>query len=174
MKRVGILSLRWGTVALVGAALALPQVLRGQGPAEGVKVHGHWVIEVRNVDGTLQLRREFENALTDMGRFALSGLLTGEYTVSNWRVQTNANAGCGPPPCIIQLTVANELTGPAVLNGRFVAVSTGNVTNVTALMTRRFGTFNNAEDPFSSRSLTPPIPVQPTQTVAVTVTFSFQ
>jgi hypothetical protein len=34
------------------------------GPQEGIKVHGHWVIEVRNPDGTLSTRREFENGLS--------------------------------------------------------------------------------------------------------------
>ncbi len=33
------------------------------GPHEGIKVHGHWVIEVKNRDGSLAARREFENSL---------------------------------------------------------------------------------------------------------------
>ena len=32
------------------------------GPAEGIKVHGHWTIEVRDPDGTLVTHREFEKA----------------------------------------------------------------------------------------------------------------
>jgi hypothetical protein len=39
---------------------------RAPGMQEGVKVHGDWVIEVRNPDGKLAHRREFKNAL--MGR----------------------------------------------------------------------------------------------------------
>lgn len=33
------------------------------GQHEGIKVHGHWMIEVRNRDGQLVLRTEFENSL---------------------------------------------------------------------------------------------------------------
>jgi hypothetical protein len=32
--------------------------------AQGIKIHGHWVIDVRNPDGTLAQHRDFENALT--------------------------------------------------------------------------------------------------------------
>ena len=30
---------------------------------EGIKVHGHWTIDIRNPDGTLAQHHEFENAL---------------------------------------------------------------------------------------------------------------
>lgn len=36
----------------------------GDSRHEGIKVHGHWTIEVRNSDGTLATHREFENSLT--------------------------------------------------------------------------------------------------------------
>jgi hypothetical protein len=36
---------------------------REDGPHEGIKVHGHWVIDVRNPDGSLVTHHEFENAL---------------------------------------------------------------------------------------------------------------
>ena len=39
----------------------------GEGMHEGIKVHGHWVIEVRNPDGRLVQRRDFENSLTSVG-----------------------------------------------------------------------------------------------------------
>ena len=35
---------------------------------EGIEVHGHWTIEVRNPDGSLDERYEFENALTTTER----------------------------------------------------------------------------------------------------------
>jgi hypothetical protein len=40
----------------------VPESERATGPQEGIKVHGHWVIEVRNPDGKVATRREFENA----------------------------------------------------------------------------------------------------------------
>ncbi len=39
-----------------------------KGQSEGIKVHGHWIIEVRNPDGKVVERREFENSL-DPGGF---------------------------------------------------------------------------------------------------------
>ena len=33
------------------------------GSHQGIKVHGHWTIEVRNPDGSVATHREFENSL---------------------------------------------------------------------------------------------------------------
>ena len=41
----------------VGPAKATAPGESGQGPREGVKVHGHWVINVKNPDGTLAQHR---------------------------------------------------------------------------------------------------------------------
>src|SRR5713226_7169875 len=50
---------------------------RPGGPQEGIKVHGHWVLEVRNPDGSLASRSEFENALVPTtGTNLLAALLT--------------------------------------------------------------------------------------------------
>lgn len=38
------------------------------GRNEGIKVHGHWTIEVRDPDGRLAAHREFENSLAPSGR----------------------------------------------------------------------------------------------------------
>src|SRR2546423_15522419 len=48
-----------------------PEASPGRGQQEGIKVHGHWTIEVRNPDGTLVTHREFENALTSLGAYSL-------------------------------------------------------------------------------------------------------
>ena len=37
----------------------------------GIQIHGHWKIVVRNPDGTVATRREFENSLTYRGAFLL-------------------------------------------------------------------------------------------------------
>ena len=57
-----------------------------KGDREGIKVHGHWTIEVRNPDGSLDKHIEFENALvtsnfSDMpgGPALLFALLSGTY-----------------------------------------------------------------------------------------------
>src|SRR5947208_12840021 len=67
------------------------------GPKEGIKVHGHWTIEVRNPDGTLVTHREFENALTSDGGFALSAVLGRALTLGLWRIQLEVwGAGTSP------------------------------------------------------------------------------
>jgi hypothetical protein len=50
---------------------------RSGGPQEGIKVHGHWVIEVRNSDGTRANHVEFENALDPSGHYLLAHSLVG-------------------------------------------------------------------------------------------------
>lgn len=57
-------------VEVGAAAVASP----ADGTAEGIKLHGHWIIEVRDPDGTVVNRREFDNALTECGAAALRGL----------------------------------------------------------------------------------------------------
>jgi hypothetical protein len=56
------------------------------GQKEGIKVHGHWTIEIRNPDGTVVTRREFENALTTGGSLGLDLVLGRVFTVGNWGV----------------------------------------------------------------------------------------
>jgi len=56
------------------------------GPQEGIRVHGHWVIEVRNADGTFASRSEFENSLQPGGNVALARVLAGFESVRNWRL----------------------------------------------------------------------------------------
>jgi hypothetical protein len=46
---------------------AKPITPRGQ--SDGIKVHGHWTIEVRNPDGTLAKHSEFENSLATPSAF---------------------------------------------------------------------------------------------------------
>jgi len=54
------------------------------GRHEGIKVHGHWTIEVRNPDGTLADRREFENSLSQpTGAQILAGFLNNTGLINN-------------------------------------------------------------------------------------------
>lgn len=88
------------------APLAQPAAQTGQlsatsesaarGKHEGIKVHGHWVIDVRNPDGTLVTHHEFENSLT-LGAYFGSALLTntlGRVTaIGGWEILLVANGG---------------------------------------------------------------------------------
>lgn len=45
------------------------------GPHEGIKIHGHWSIVIKNPDGSVASRHEFENALVSSGSDMLAQLL---------------------------------------------------------------------------------------------------
>lgn len=69
------------------------------GPHEGIKVHGHWTIDVKNPDGTTVKHVEFENSLTQAtGASLLAGLLNSggsQSTLFLWSVQLG---GTNCPP----------------------------------------------------------------------------
>lgn len=54
-----------------------------------IKVHGHWVINVRNSDGTLADHRDFENslAISNGGDAFLIGLLAGYYVPGDFGIE---------------------------------------------------------------------------------------
>lgn len=66
------------------------------GSHEGIKVHGHWTIEVRNPDGTLVTHREFENSLVGPSFNLLPQILSRTLTVGFWAVLLD---GTGGGPC---------------------------------------------------------------------------
>jgi hypothetical protein len=74
------------------ASLASPEWAKATGSEngatshQGVKVHGHWVIDVRNPDGTLAQHRDFENSLVSGGQGFLVGLLSGYLTPGDWMI----------------------------------------------------------------------------------------
>lgn len=71
------------------------------GPNEGIKVHGRWVIEVRNADGSVADRREFDNAL--IGGAHLSALLARTTSVGKWAIDLRSSdpslTNTEPQPC---------------------------------------------------------------------------
>jgi len=69
------------------------------GPQEGIKVHGNWVIEVKNPDGTLADRREFKNALITDGKNSLIQFLGRQNSVGLWLITLEGT----PHPCLITL-----------------------------------------------------------------------
>jgi len=58
----------------------------GKPGQEGIKVHGHWIIDIRNPDGTLVEHRDFQNSLTSVGGYALVGLLSGQLSGGFWSI----------------------------------------------------------------------------------------
>jgi len=121
------------------------------GPKEGIKVHGHWTIEVHNPDGTLVERREFENALTDRGSSMLAVVMHRGTTVGAWMVILGSQTASVPCPgnCVISeptlttgqshnLAVTDTLstTSPAslVLAGSVTASQNGTISSVSTTL----------------------------------------
>lgn len=88
----------------------------------GIKVHGHWTLEVRDPDGSLVRHVEFENSLVgSTGSYLLAGLLTGTYSSSaqTWSITISGSPNpCsfnnGPSFCLIQSP--SFCTGPCQSN----------------------------------------------------------
>jgi hypothetical protein len=70
--------------------------ISGKPNREGIGVHGHWVIDVRNSDGKLVTHREFENSLTKSGADLLVGLLNGNFTPGDWMILLGPNNNVSP------------------------------------------------------------------------------
>lgn len=160
----------------------------------GIKVHGHWIIDVRNADGTLVAHHEFENALANhLGASTfLNGVLTRTKQVGKWAVlavdldgqplltivEPGAN---GYDPTLPVLSITAPTSGPNA--GKLVLSGNG-----TASRNAQIGTVysqnENCPPPgtagactsaygFSQRGLASAITVVQGQIVQVTVIFSF-
>jgi len=140
-------------LAVVCAALSFGQE-KGEtakpkpgGKSEGIKVHGHWVLEVRNADGTLASRREFENALLaggNVGSGMLATVLSGGASVGGWLVQltfgtftvsmTQTGVNCATLSdllCNNSLTAVLDGSGTQlILQGTSPAVGSGGSINI--------------------------------------------
>lgn len=123
------------------------------GPVEGLRVHGHWTIEVRNPDGKLVNRQEFENALSiGGGDTHLVNVLGRTRTAGTWQVRAigNVNQICESSPGVpsdcfivestdslpaggnIFKTLTATVSGSTlVLNGSVIAQRNGDVNVVT-------------------------------------------
>lgn len=77
---------------------SLEEKLSARGPKEGIVVHGHWTIVVKNPDGSIAARQEFDNALDPIvGADILTGLLSGEYVPGGFFVALYAPSGLCQP-----------------------------------------------------------------------------
>jgi len=118
---------------------------------QGIKVHGHWIIDVKNPDGTLAQHRDFENSL--VGSNDILGFLYGSEVPSDFAIYflgtTNpcnvangyycdivhnltvlpASARCGVDYCVTGLTITPTFgNSPSlVLAGNMTATQAGNI-----------------------------------------------
>jgi len=88
-------------IAVMGISfLASPAFAEGQEgtPKEGIKVHGHWKIEIFNPDGTRVSVTEFENALdSSSGASYLIQLLSGNAVHGSWGIALGQFASATQP-----------------------------------------------------------------------------
>lgn len=172
------------------------------GQHEGIKVHGHWTIEVRNPDGKLVTHREFENALDSFGGRLLAQYLARTVTVGQWNVALTAApttfyidepgpAASAPNPGTVigVLTVSVSPSGVLVLSGSGTASISATITSVfsqpsacaptiaPSMCNVASGNETGAslgDLPFlTSATLASPVAVTAGQTIAVTVNISF-
>ena len=119
--KVAVVDTNTATQTATAKPAAEPAAPKGQ--HEGITVHGHWVIEVKNPDGKLVRRVEFENSIdpgfslpngpspitVPGGASLLSGLLTGKTTpgtVGPWAIMLAGPGGLG--------NLSNQANAPCV------------------------------------------------------------
>jgi hypothetical protein len=101
---------------------------RAGGPQEGIKVHGHWSITVRNEDGSVASRTEFDNSLQFAGKNLLTNILKQNSKPGRWTVILDNLSGtkaCASgtfvafPPDVCYVTESDSL--PATFTGTNVS-----------------------------------------------------
>src|SRR5437660_9651652 len=154
---------------------------------EGIKVHGHWTIEVRGPDGRLVERRQFENALVPSTRtFAGPDVLAR--ALFNFDKGNNLQPGClncdfswritlllGSTTLVINeppLVKALPNDGTFVLSGSTRTPAGGTITKVITGLVGVDG-FISLPESFTEKSLTPGISVTTGQLIDVKVVISF-
>lgn len=180
------------TLVLLAAASAALAQEKSMG--DGIKVHGHWTIDVKNADGTPAAHYEFENALVQTGQNLLSSVLAHKGTVVGWAVllddsgglplsivaepQLQAQPPFGSPFFPTQITTPNLTATTAnpqqtVLQGSVQAASALSIATVQTVLVLQTSGQPLSGDFFSQRALPQAITVQPNQIAQVTVVFSF-
>jgi hypothetical protein len=94
-------------VALIPGTSADVRAQAPSGPREGIVVHGHWTIDIREPDGRIVSHREFENALVSSGGSLLADILARRRAAGAWKVSLGgspANAG----PCTTSSGTAED------------------------------------------------------------------
>ena len=180
-------------LAIVLLAAAAVPVAQEKAADEGIKVHGHWTIDVKNPDGTIASHHEFENALQFAGQFALSGLLSGQISAGGWAIYSQDPGGFETrliqdqgtvahlPPSITSLSNNLTVTAPTSPSGNTQAlvVLQGSAMTPSMLQIATVGTYmtdgirGGFYYTFTAHTLPQPITVAANQIVQITVVFSF-
>jgi hypothetical protein len=187
-------------VAAILTSIALMAPIRAQepterGPSEGIKVHGHWTVTVRNSDGTIATSREFENALVTGGSMALSWFLSRSATPGIWAVFVNGVPspcagiyiyGCvsqegqpgfvvsRPTDSLVKLEGSTTVDNPnASMIDRVSTQIHGCVNTVTPVQCASLTDHAPAYFSFTQATIVPSIPIRNGQIIQFSVVFSF-
>lgn len=200
-KTLGALAVVVLLAGVAGAGFAAWPAESGGGTQEDINVHGHWMIEVSNPDGTLVERREFDNAFdTQYGAINLAKVLTRQRTVAYWQIELTslnfepyfmyniqeANDPTTPAHnsknLVVELIESGDDTGTIVLSGIATAHQDGKISYVSTKLLA-VGPDNAPSDTsftgtiwgsnFTKFTLSPGVDVTEGQQVAVTVFISF-
>jgi hypothetical protein len=68
----------------------------GKGTKEGIKVHGHWKIEVFNPDGSRVSVTEFDNVIINSGISTLVNIMGGDGVHGAWGIDLGSNPAALP------------------------------------------------------------------------------
>ena len=144
---------------------------------EGIEVHGHWTIEVRNPDGSLDERYEFENALVDYGKQALGELLdtsSSQATLDRWEIRAGGVVFQNPSVGTMDGD-GDSFYETLVLSGTTTFGSEVDIGAVSTDMWLVFppGDAGPVQRQFTEKVLDAPIPVLAGQEVEITVEISF-
>jgi hypothetical protein len=84
---------------------------------EGIKIHGHWKIVVKNPDGTVASSTEFENSLVTPGGgdAVLAGLLSGQLTWGGMSIDIEGNNMCSALCLLVPGSTVGTPTTPVNL-----------------------------------------------------------
>ena len=189
---------------MLGASVSLVAQEPAPGaPREGIKVHGHWTIEVREPDGRLVSHREFENALVDQGQGLLAELLGRGVSNPIWLVRLDHvpldnpdlqpcdqnQVGGRPDACYI----TEPTSDPILERNVFKNLQLGVLSHTTLQLTGSATAFRSTSIGrvssrvvaiqlpigqqtsfyFTAKDLATPVPVAAGQIIQVTVLFSF-
>ena len=154
------------------------------GSREGIKVHGHWTIEVRNPDGTVVTHREFENSLLPGGAAYLAGCMVNGCAQTTWKIRLRAGSsassicpGTGSDligVCDISAAATTgQPSGSIVLNASLTAAGPGSIDYVKSGNAVTGIAFNGTQEAgFTLAFLSAPQSVAAGQILQVTVLIS--
>jgi hypothetical protein len=185
--KFSVLALTILLLALGTSTTALAQT--GSAPNEGIKVHGHWTIDVLNRDGSLAAHYEFQNALANhLGASTfLNGVLSRTKRMGLWSITLSGGqnffylAEPGFPDRdvasqTLSVTVPTSGTnaGKLVLSGSRSAPTAATIDGVQTVIEDCPLTGACPSDfGFTQKSLPSSIPIAEGQIVQVTVVISF-